>query len=201
MFVLDSSGSIHAENFQKIRNFVNMVISDLDIGPRRTQVGAIVFSLYAFVSFHLNSYSNREELTAAVNRIAYLASSTNTADALYTLINQGFVGARPIALGVPRVAMVVTDGMSNNPILTGQAVSALRMVPSITTYAIGIGHADVNELELIASTRNGKKLVRYINSFDFTELEELQEDLREQACTGMYIHSLAIYNNYQCTVL
>ena len=190
MFVLDSSGSIGNTNFQKIRNFVNMVISDLDIGPRRTQVGVIVFSLYASVSFNLNSYSNRQELTSAVNRIPYLASTTNTADALHTLINQGFVGARPVAQGVPRIAMVVTDGMSDNPALTKTAAEALRRVPSITTYAIGIGSAKVTELRTIASTRNGQKLVRYISSFDLTELERLQEDLREQACTGMY----AFYN-------
>ena len=186
MFVLDSSGSIHAENFQKIRNFVNMVVGDLDIGPRRTQVGVIVFSTSVYVTFNLNSYSNREALTSAVNRIPYLDDGTNTADALYTLINQGFAGARPVAQGVPRVAMVVTDGMSNDPQLTIQAANALRnlQMPSITTYAIGIGDANVNELRTIASTRNGQKLVRYINSFDLTELERLQEDLREQACTG-----------------
>ena len=186
MFVLDSSGSIGTTNFQKIRNFVNTVISDLDIGPRRTQVGVIVFSSGASVSFHLNTFSSRETLTSAVNRIPYLSSGTNTAAALYTLINQGFEGARPIAQGVPRVAMVVTDGMSNEPAETVAAANALRKMPSITTYAIGIGSADVTELRTIASTRNGQKLVRYISSFDLTELERLQEDLREQACTGMY---------------
>ena len=200
MFVLDSSGSIGNTNFQKIRNFVNMVISDLDITPRRTQVGVIVFSTDVSVSFNLNSYSNRQELTSAVNRIPYLGSGTNTADALYTLINQGYVGARPVAQGVPRVAMVVTDGMSDNPALTKTAAEALRRVPSITTYAIGIGSAKITELRTIASTRNGQKLVRYISNFDLTELERLQEDLREQACTGTYaIYNIFIIYNFTIT--
>ena len=186
MFVLDSSGSIGTTNFQKIRNFVNTVINDLDIGPTRTQVGVIVFSTDVYVSFHLNTYSDRETLTSAVNSIPYLNSGTNTADALYTLVNQGFVGARPIVQGVPRVAMVVTDGMSNKPKLTVAAAEALRKVPSITTYAVGIGNANITELRTIASTHNGQKLVRYISSFDLAELERLQEDLREQACTGRY---------------
>ena len=185
MFVLDSSGSIGSTNFQKMRNFVNTVVNDLDIGPTRTQVGVIVFSSSASVSFHLNTYSNRETLTSAVNSIPYLDSGTQTADALYLLINQGFVGARPKIQGVPRVAMVVTDGKSNDPALTVTAAEALRSVPSIMTYAVGIGSADRTELNTIASTRNNQKLVRYINSFDLAELERLQEDLREQACTGM----------------
>ena len=185
MFVLDSSGSIGSTNFQKMRNFVKTVINDLDIGPRRTQVGVIVFSNTASVSFHLNSYSDRQSLMAAVDRIPYIGSGTKTADALYLLINQGFVGARPKNQGVPRVAMVVTDGKSNDPSLTVTAAEALRQVPSIMTYAVGIGGADETELNTIASTRNHRKLVRYISSFNLVELERLQEDLREQACTGM----------------
>ena len=88
--------------------------------------------------------------------------------------------------------MVVTDGRSDDPALTKTAAEALRRVPSITTYAIGIGSAIVTELRTIASTRNGQKLVRYISNFDLTELERLQEDLREQACTSIHTHSIII---------
>ena len=186
MFVLDSSGSIGSTNFQKMRNFVKTVVNDLDIGLRRTQVGVIVFSSTASISFHLNTYSDRQSLTAAVDRIHYIGGGTKTANALYLLMSQGFAGARPKSQGVPRVAMVVTDGKSNEPDLTVTAAAALRQVPSIMTYAVGIGGADITELNTIASSRNNHKLVRYISSFDLVELERLQEDLREQACTGMW---------------
>jgi uncharacterized protein YegL len=189
VFVLDSSGSIGSTNFQKMRNFVKTVVNDLDIGPRRTQVGVIVFSSSASVSFHLDTYSDRQSLAAAVDRVPYINGGTKTADALYLLINQGFAGARPKIQGVPRVAMVVTDGKSNDPGLTITAAAALRQVPSIMTYAVGIGGADITELNTIASTRNGHKLVRYISNFDLVELERLQEDLREQACTGTCKHN------------
>ena len=55
-----------------------MVIGDLDIGPRRTQVGVTVFSSFVYVTFSLNSYSNREALTSAVNGIPYLDYLTIT---------------------------------------------------------------------------------------------------------------------------
>ena len=151
-------------------------------------MGVIVFSSTASISFNLNTYSDKQSLTIAVNNIPYIGGGTKTADALYLLINQGFAGARPKSQGVPRVAMVVTDGKSNDPSLTITAAEALRQVPSIMTYAVGIGGADVTELRTIASIRNNRKLVRYISSFDLVELERLQEDLREQACTGMYTH-------------
>ena len=174
-----------------MRNFVNTVIDDLNIGPRRTQVGVIVFSSTASISFHLNAYSDRQSLTAAVDSSPYIGGGTNTADALYLLMNQGFVGARPKIQGVPRVAMMVTNSKSDDPDLTSAAAEALRQMPSIIIYAVGIGGADITELRTIASTRNGQKLVRYISSFDLTELRRLREDLRylEQACTGTYVYT------------
>ena len=185
MFVLDSSGSIGTSNFRVIRNFVNTFVNTLEIGPTRSQVGVIVFSSNAYIQFNLSSYSNRNSLTVAVNNIQYVGGGTNTADALTLLARQGFVGARPIDEGVPRVAIVVTDGMSNNATATIIAAELLRQDKSITTYAVGIGGANMEELNNIASTRNGKKLVRYIGSFLTSEVERLQEDLNEQTCTGI----------------
>ncbi len=179
-----------------MRDFVKTIVNDLDIGPRRTQVGVIVFSSTSSIFFHLDTYSDRQSLLAAVDRIPYINGGTKTAGALYLLINQGFAGARPKIQGVPRVAMVVTDGQSNDPDLTITAAAALRQVPSIMTYAVGIGGADKTELNTIASTRNGQKLVRYISSFDLVELERLQEDLREQACTGTCKHIYSKCHSY-----
>lgn len=193
MFVLDSSGSIGSGNFQTIRNFVNAFVGTLEIGPTRSQVGVIVFSDDAYVQFNLNTYSDRVTLMSAVNSVPYIGGGTNTADALQLLASQGFVGARPVSEGVPRVAIVVTDGMSNEPQDTVRAAEALRQGTSITTYAVGIGGADMTELNTIASTRNGVKLVRFIGSFDATEVERLQEDLNEQACTGMDCNFTCIY--------
>ena len=183
VFVLDSSGSIGATNFNSMRNFVTTVVNALNIGQNRSQVGVIVFSDVVRIQFHLNTYSNKASLLSAIPSIPYIGSGTNTADALYTLINEGFDGARPVSQGIPRVAIVVTDGKSSDPDRTVQAAAVLHQT-SFMTYAVGIRGADINELNTIASTQYGEKLVRNISSFNPDELEHLREDLREQACTG-----------------
>ena len=197
MFVLDSSGSIGSANFQKIRNFVEAVVNDLEIGPTRTQVGVIVFSSSASMAFNLSTYSTREELTSAISCIPYIGGGTNTAAALYLLVNEGFAEARPKIEGVPRIAIVVTDGQSNEPSRTVVAAEVLRQVPSITTYAVGIGNANSQELNTIASKRNGANLMRYISSFNLTELEQLQEDLNDQACTGTWHNDYLFTHKYE----
>ena len=193
MFVLDSSGSVGTSNFQVIRNFVNTFVNTLEIGPTRSQVGVIVFSSSANVQFRLNTYSNRNSLTAAVNNTRYVGGGTNTADALTLLARQGFVGARPIDEGVPRVAIVVTDGRSNNATATIRAAELLKQNKSLAIYAVGIGGANMEELNDIASTRNGEKLVYYISGFIADEVERLQEGLNEQTCTGNNISHFLSY--------
>ena len=182
VFVLDSSGSIGSTNFRTIRNFVNTFVNTLEIGPTRSQVGVIRYSGSAQVLFNLNTYSDRTSLMSAVSNIRYTRGGTDTADALYLLAIQGFVGARPLSEGVPRVAIVVTDGMSNNPAETVIAAQALRQNELITTYAVGIGGANITELNAIATKPN---LVRFIGSFGATEVQRLQEGLNERTCTGI----------------
>ena len=198
MFVLDSSGSIGSTDFQTIRSFVNTFVSRLEIGPTRSQVGVIVFSTSATVQFSLATYSNRFSLTSAVNSIRYIGGGTDTADALTLLARRGFIGARPLDQGVPRVAIVVTDGESNSPSATASAANVLRQNASITVYAVGIGNADLTELNSIASTRNGVKLVRFISGFVNDEVERLQEDLNEQTCTGIQLITIILCMVISC---
>ena len=184
MFVLDSSANVGAANFQRVRNFVNAVVNDLEIGPTKTQVGVIVFSAGAHVEFGLSKYSSREELSSAISRIPYYEFDSDTEYALYLLLSEGFTEARPKIEGVPRIAIVVTDGNSDNPGGTMDAANALKQVESITTYAVAIKKANIEALKTIASVRNGESLVRYISSFDPAELRRLQEDLNDTLCPG-----------------
>ena len=183
MFVLDSSGSIGTENFETMKNFVNTFVNSLEIGPMRSQVGVIIFSDAAFVQFNLDTYSDRESLIDAVNAIQYTGGNTYTDVALNLLASNGFIGARPDNEAVPRVAIVVTDGKSTDTEATVTAAEALKQnQSSITIYAVGISGANLQELNVIASAPN---LVRFISSFAANEIEMLQEDLNEQACTGI----------------
>ena len=183
VFVLDSSSSIGSTNFFKIIEFVSKVVNALKIGPTRSQVGIVVYSTNVSIPFNLNTYSNKTSLLSAIDDISYIGGGTDTAQALRVLVSHGFSGARPPAEGVPQVAMVITDGVSNDRQQTIQEATLLHQT-SITTYAVGIGGANISELNEIASTKNGEKLVRFINSFNAEELLTLQEDLRKQACTG-----------------
>jgi len=86
VFALDASDSIGFDNFQRVTQFVGMVVQTLDIdsvagGPTISRVGLITFSDNAVLQFNLNKYTTKAALLQAVN-VLYLTGSTNTTQAI-----------------------------------------------------------------------------------------------------------------------
>ena len=188
IFVLDSSGSVAASNFQHVRNFAANLVQELQIGPNKTQVGMIVFSSSVRVMFYLNTYQDSSSLLQAIANIPYLGGYTNTPAALSILLNQfsTVFGARPSHEGIPRVAIVVTDGKSNRgggPPATIAAANNIH-ASNIIAYAVGVGDSVfIDELNAIASDPD-TRYVRRLSTFNVSELKELQESLNSEACQG-----------------
>ena len=184
--MLDASGSIGSSNFQLVLNFVANVVRNLEIGPDKTRVGVIVYSDTASVQFSLNTYMTNESLLQAIANIPYTNRGTNTADAILTCIQQfnTSYGARPRSSGIPRIAIVVTDGRSN---IKASTIAAAQMAHSenILSYAVGVGgNVDMTELAAIASDPDSQ-YVRLLQQFSISELRSLQETLNSEACTGL----------------
>lgn len=66
IFVLDSSGSVGASNFQNVRDFVANLVGQLEIGPDSTRVGLINFGSSATVEFSLNTHQGSSSLLQAI---------------------------------------------------------------------------------------------------------------------------------------
>ena len=118
-----------------------------------------------------------------IESIKYIYGSTNTADGLMIMRELMFSeenGDRP---GVPNVAIVITDGISN--------IDAKRTIPEalkahqkgIHVYAVGIGLTDTAEINEIATPPASK------NRFtvkDFDELGDLRKAIYTSFCKGCY---------------
>ena len=185
IFVLDSSGSIGRGNFQSVREFVNnFIMSGLTIREDEDQVGVIVFSDSAQVVFNLNAYQNQAQLLSAVDSIPYIAGGTNTDAALRQLIDEGFTvggGARLDSQTVLRVAIVMTDGKSNDPSDTLIAAAHVHEFnPAILVYVVGVTDS-VNQEELNAIATS-PELVAHLESFDNSLLTEYQEEQSYEIC-------------------
>ena len=205
-FVLDGSGSIGDTDFGQVRQFEHDFVKQLRIGPDDNQVGTIVFSSTGNVIFYLNTYNTAEGVLNRILTLPYPGGGTNTADGLCKLVRYGFAdgnGARPSSGAVFRIAIVMTDGKSNeessecqwNTLQAAEAVHELK--PPILVYVIGVT-SNVNDAELKAIA-TAPDFVTYLDSFDQHIIQEAQENHADEVCKrGIYtyyphctVHSLS----------
>ena len=191
IFVVDSSGSIGDVNYESVRAFVYNFANGLKIGPKDNQIGVIVFSDISEIVFNLNTYNVKEDLLNAISNIPYIGGFTHTAAGLRQLIDVGFTrgaGARPDSATVLRLAVVMTDGMSNinrsDTLVAAERVHAFR--PAILVYVVAVtDNVDEVELDTIATA---PEFIDRLEFFDPSLFQESQEERSYEICfTGLFV--------------
>ena len=143
-----------------------------------------MFDNFARVHFTLVTYTILTTLSSAINpALQYFrirGSGTDTAGALWLLLStaqNGFLGIRN---ETSNIAIVITDGQSNNQFSTWSAADALHAANIFDVYAIGYGNADANELNTIASDPHFVYFTNFFNQFD---IQQLQMSITDQLCS------------------
>ena len=108
--MLDESGSIREDRFVLLKQFASSIVNELEIRPERTRVALVTFKDDIQIKFHLNEYSNKEDVLQAIDLLDYRPGRTNIADALMTIRTRVFTPAHGDRHDIPNVAILVTDG-------------------------------------------------------------------------------------------
>ena len=85
--ILDESGSVGRDDFQKIKSFVGDVISRFSVAPFGAHFAAVKYSGQAREVFSLTTYTNAAQLHTAVQNMNYLGGGTYTGRA-FELVQQ-----------------------------------------------------------------------------------------------------------------
>jgi len=187
VFLIDGSGSIGMSDFNKIKRFMQDVVGSYEVGGEGARFSVIKYSTSVRREFDLNKYQTKNDILAAIDRISYQGGGTNTHLGLAEMRTAGFSeanGARPITSGHPRVALVLTDGRSNEPPKT--VIEALKVHDDdITVFAVGVGSSvDLNELEVIASD---PLCIHLFLLSGFNEIEALKSAIEKRTCDAPVI--------------
>ena len=181
VFVIVTSGSIGAENFELIRQFTVNVTTELIIRSPDSAVGVILFNNSAHIEFNLTAHASLDSLLSAINELPYISGGTNTAAALTLLLKTAQNGALGLRNNSLNSAVVITDGQSNNISAIISAANKLHASNIFDVYAVGVGNADVEELQVIASRL---ELVFITSSFNSDGLQQLKDKLLPHLCNG-----------------
>lgn len=66
VLIVDSSGSIQAENFNRIKEFLTNLVGSLEVDTGVVRIGLLQFSDDTKLEFHLNRYTSRYEIFHSV---------------------------------------------------------------------------------------------------------------------------------------
>ena len=89
----------------------------------------LLFSTKTKREFDLKTHKTKEAVLKAIDRLLYVPGGSNTHLALDEMRTKSFLesnGARSDAVGHPRVAVILTDGKSDQPKLTASAAQKVQ---------------------------------------------------------------------------
>nr|XP_056713046.1 collagen alpha-6(VI) chain [Euleptes europaea] len=159
MFLVDSSGSIGDENFNKMKNFMSDLVNKSDIGLDKVRIGVVQFSDDPKEEFRLNNYSAKSDIIEAIQRMAHIDDRTYTGKAL-EFVAEYFKPSKGSRSSVNKILILLTDGEATDEVAA--PAMALRK-NGITIYSVGVFNANKTQLEEISGK---SELVFYVENFD-----------------------------------
>uniref|UniRef100_A0A8D3E1P7 Collagen type XXII alpha 1 chain n=1 Tax=Scophthalmus maximus TaxID=52904 RepID=A0A8D3E1P7_SCOMX len=188
-FILDTSSSVGKENFEKIRQWVANLVESFDVAPDKTRVAVVRYSDRPTTEFNLGRHRTLEDVKRAARNIRYLGGNTMTGDAISYTTDNIFTersGARPAARRIQRVAILLTDGRSQDYVLEPSKAAAKA---GIRMFAVGIGEALKEELEEIAAE---PKNAHVFHVTDFNAIDKIRGRLRRRLCENVLCPNMKV---------
>lgn len=132
--IADSSTSIDDSEFAKEKDFIGDLVERFGVSSDGINVGLITFSTNARLEFGLTDYTSSDDIKTRLKSVDQEHGDTYTAEAL-TMMTEAFREAR--GGSVPKIGILITDGVSQEPRATKQAANVAKD-SGIALYTIGM---------------------------------------------------------------
>lgn len=179
VFILDGSWSVEDVNFEIVKKWLVNITTSFNIGPLFTQVGVVQYSDNPVLEIPLGKFHANGQLIRAMESIEYMGGNTRTGTAIQFATDKLFGLSERGSKGISRIAVVLTDGKSQDEVL--KAAEAARK-KGVILFAIGVGsETEESELRDIAN----KPVSTYVFSVkDYKAISKIREVIRQKLCEG-----------------
>ncbi|XP_060895597.1 collagen alpha-1(XXI) chain isoform X2 [Labrus mixtus] len=177
VFILDGSWSVEDVNFELVRRWLVNITTSFNIGQKFTQVGVVQYSDDPVLEIPLGKYNSNKDLLKAMESIEYMGGNTRTGTAIKFATDKLFGLSERGPSGISRIAVVLTDGKSQDEVL--KAAEAARK-KGVIMFAIGVGsETETAELRDIAN----KPASTYVFSVeDYKSISRIIQVIRQKLC-------------------
>ncbi|KAK7505145.1 hypothetical protein BaRGS_00003715, partial [Batillaria attramentaria] len=183
VFILDSSGSVSYTDFDLMLHFAADIVDVMNVSSEVVRVADVVYSNTVQVEFDFDDYTDADDLKSRLLNTYKLDSTTNThlaLDEAAAILNDTARGAR---LGVKKVAVLVTDGRSNDYSSTLASAKDLKD-QGVTVFAIGVGNYNLDEIEAAASEPTCSHVFTLPG---FTFIRSILKEIQKSTCEASLV--------------
>lgn len=127
-------------------------------------------------------YSNRGDALKALEKMNYMGGSSDAAGAIQYMTDKMFGSSSGARGNVPRIAIVLTDGNSNNDASTTSAADKARQ-SNIGLIAVGAGpNLQTYQLNNIADSPD-----KVITVSDVNNIDAIIDQVLQKACQSTWV--------------
>lgn len=199
VFLVDGSGSIELQgkgNFQRSKDFLISLVREFEIGPNQTNVATVLYSQHYRIIHRLDTFYTLAGVENAIQGMDFPSDGTRTGQGLNVIRNDILKNLGPARGDVPKIVVVLTDGLSKDSIV-GPA-RALRDI-GVTIFSVGVGCCYYKpELNEMATDPDQD----HVFEAKFSDLQRIAGSLRENICSAIDVcRNNPCENNGICTSL
>ncbi|XP_074870217.1 integrin alpha-E [Carettochelys insculpta] len=180
--VLDGSGSIDAQDFERAKAFIYNMMSNIYKKCFECDFALVQYGFEIRTEFDLRDSWNANAALQKVQNITQLCNVTKTASAIQHVLDSVFNESQGSQKNAAKIIVVLTDGeILLDPMNLTTVISSPKMA-GIERYAIGVGNAfnkpkALDELRLIASDPDDSHLFQVTN---YSALDGLLSTLQQK---------------------
>ncbi|BFZ15866.1 hypothetical protein BsWGS_18905 [Bradybaena similaris] len=176
IFLVDGSNSMGQDNFERQKQSLNRLVSQLNVSDNDVHIGLVLFSKFVHAVIELTG--NKTGFIEAHNKLDYPDEETR----LDLAIDRGMDMFNRTGRNstVPKVLMVITDGMSTDAKKTIVAATLAKSL-GIKIFSIGVTNATSRD-ELTSISSPGTQV--FITK-DFTTLESVLNNATNRVCQDL----------------
>nr|QDO66815.1 hypothetical protein [Pinctada fucata] len=156
--VVDGSDSISRDDFSTLRKAISSLIDRLNIDKDEGRMGIVVYS--SKIARKVPLTSDKWTLQKEAEKLPHPRDGTNTALGIETMKELFQASPRP---GVPKVGIVVTDGISKN---TTETVIQANLTKDLGINMFSVGVSQLIDMPELIGIASSERQVLTVDSFD-----------------------------------
>ncbi|XP_065137491.1 integrin alpha-E [Paramisgurnus dabryanus] len=183
-FVLDGSGSIHADDFERAKDFMHNVMKN--VWEKCFDCEFVIVQYGSRIKTELSLLDNKDgnRTLEKVKQIKQIGNLTKTASAIHHVFTDVLIPLNGSKNNSKKIMIVLSDGKILGDPMNLTDVLKMPQLKGVTRFAIGVGDALLNNPEAVQEMKDIADTNKFFNVSNYAALDDILSEL-EQSITGI----------------